>query len=126
MFSTAMQAQGFLAAVYAGLLSGVAYDLLRLLRLSLRAGWFITALLDILFWMLTAGLLGAAAAFSGVPGLRFFLILGLCCGMLIWAVGLRRVIFQIVHWVLGIVRKKEAGNALPDGEMTNKGNSPEK
>lgn len=116
MFSAAGQAEAFLATVYAGLAAGIAYDLLRLLRLSLRAGGALTALFDIIFWILTAALLGAAAALSGVAGLRFYLILGLASGMLLWAGGIRRVIAGATRAILRLKPKKREGNAETDGE----------
>ena len=73
MLWEANQAQVFLAMVYAGLAMGVCYDLLRLLRLLLRAGPVLTALFDLLFWLLAAALAACAAALCGaleaaVPG----------------------------------------------------------
>ncbi len=91
MFDSAGQAQTFLATVYAGLAAGVAYDLLRLLRALLKAGPVATALIDLVFWTVAAALVAVAAAFAGAPGLRFYLVLGACCGGLLWAAGLRRI-----------------------------------
>ncbi len=56
--------------VYAGLAMGVCYDLLRLLRLLLRAGPVLTALFDLLFWLLAAALAACAAALCGAQSLR--------------------------------------------------------
>jgi len=94
MFGAEGQAQAFLATVYAGLAAGVAYDLLRLLRLSLRAGHVMTALLDIVFWVIAATLVAVAAALSGAPGLRYYLVLGAASGVLLWAAGLRRIMAE--------------------------------
>jgi len=110
VFSYVEQAQAFLAAVYAGLIAGVAYDLLRLFRLLARAGKAVTALVDIVFWLLAAAMLAVAAALSGVHGLRFYLILGLCSGLLLWAAGLRRAAKAASGIILNIFVKNREGN----------------
>lgn len=108
MFSKAAQAEVFLATVYAGLAAGVAYDMLRLLRLFLHAGKLVTAIFDIVFWVIAAGMVAVAAALSGEEGLRFYLMLGTLCGMLVWAGGFRRLVLLLEKAVFSLsVRKKE-------------------
>ena len=107
MFQRAAQAEVFLATVYAGLAAGVAYDMLRLMRRFLRAGKLITAILDIVFWVIAAGMVAVAAALSGEEGLRFYLILGMLCGMLLWAGGFRRLILIAEQTVHRSIKKKE-------------------
>jgi len=115
--------------VYAGLAAGVAYDLLRLLRLSTRAGQVLTNLLDFVFWILTAMLVALAAALSGAQGLRFYLVLGTACGMLLWAAGLRRIMLGTARFASNAVQKalrippkegrenrKQAGKKAEKGE----------
>ncbi|MCL1963744.1 MAG: spore cortex biosynthesis protein YabQ [Firmicutes bacterium] len=129
MFAAQGQAQAFLATVYAGLAAGVAYDLLRLLRLSTRAGQVLTNLLDFVFWILTAMLVALAAALSGAQGLRFYLVLGTACGMLLWAAGLRRIMLGTARFASNAVQKalrippkegrenrKQAGKKAEKGE----------
>ena len=116
MFSYAQQAQAFLASVYAGLIAGVAYDLLRLFRLLLKAGRVITALIDIVFWVLAAAVLALAAALSGVEGLRFYLLLGLLSGLLLWSAGLRRVVHGLCGFFLNTFGRKHEGNGKGHGE----------
>lgn len=116
MFETAGQAQAFLATVYAGLAAGVAYDLLRLLRRSLRAGALITALFDFLFWVAAAALVVLAAVMAGAEGLRFYLLLGAGAGMLLWAAGFRQVIRGVERFVGRIFDRRKAGKAADGGE----------
>ncbi len=118
MFSSAGQAQAFLATVYAGLAAGVAYDLLRLLRLSLKAGRVVTALLDLVFWVITAALVAVATALSGAKGLRLYLLLGAACGMLLWAAGLRQIMRGAGRLVLRALPKPQAGKRVRGGEIT--------
>ncbi len=121
MFQAEGQAQAFLATVYAGLAAGVAYDLLRLLRLSLKAGPLLTALLDVVFWVLTAALVACAAALSGAHGLRFYLLLGAGSGALLWAAGLRRVMRGAGQLAVKAFVPRKAGKKKGDGELPAKG-----
>jgi len=118
MFSYVEQAQAFLAAVYAGLMAGVAYDLLRLFRLLARAGKALTALADIVFWLVSAAMLAVAAALSGVHGLRFYLILGLCSGLVLWSAGLSRVARGASRTIFHFLIPKQEGNANQHGESS--------
>lgn len=120
MFSAAHQAEAFLLTVYAGLAAGVTYDLLRLLRLSLRAGKLVTALLDVVFWVIAALLTGLAAALSGVKGLRFYLLLGAASGLLLWAGGVRRVMLSISAAICKRIDRAQAGKRKPRGEEASK------
>lgn len=119
MFSKAAQAEVFLATIYAGLAAGAAYDMLRLLRVFLHAGRLLTALFDVVFWMLTAGMVALAVALSGEEGLRFYLLIGTVCGMLLWAGGLRRIMLWLEVLFLRLIArfqegKKERGVELPE------------
>ncbi len=125
MFPVSGQAQAFLATLYAGLLAGVAYDLLRLLRLTLRAGKIVTALMDIVFWVLTAALVAAAAGLAGAEGLRYYLVLGAASGMVLWAAGLRRVMrgtgqlaVRAVSHLRGETKEVSAGKKEDSGELS--------
>ncbi len=117
MFSSHGQAQVFLATVYAGLAAGAAYDMLRLLRLSTKASPALTALLDLVFWVVTAALVAVAAALSGANGLRFYLLLGTASGMLLWSAGLRRIIAGMGAWIRRILPSHKEGLSREDGEI---------
>ena len=98
-----------MATVYAGLAAGVAYDMLRLLRLFFHAGKLLTAVFDILFWIVAAGMVAIAAALSGEEGLRFYLLLGTLCGMLLWAGGFRRLVLLLEKTVINLLGQKKEG-----------------
>ena len=112
MFSKAVQSEVFLATIYAGLAAGALYDILRLLRLFLHSGKITTALLDGIFWVAAAFIVSAAVALSGENGLRFYVLLGIGSGMLLWAGGLRRLLRLVESFLLRIVinvQEKKAG-----------------
>lgn len=99
MFSTSQQALAFLYSLYAGLVCGVLYDALGLLRRLLSSGGILTAALDFLFWILCAALVSLAGALSQMEGFRLYLALGALCGGLLWKCGIGKIIFEACKWV---------------------------
>lgn len=106
--------------IYAGLAAGVTYDMLRLLRVFLHAGTLLTAVFDILFWILAAGMVAMAVALSGEEGLRFYLLLGTVCGMLLWAGGLRRIMLWVESFFLRLVHANQEGKMEGSVELQKK------
>lgn len=108
MFDNTGQAQVFLASVLAGFAAGVAYDLLRLPRRLFKLGAVVSGVLDLLFWVVAAGLLALAAGLSGAEGLRLYWLLGGLCGALLWAIPFR--------WILALAAGKRQGRGEYPGE----------
>lgn len=109
-----------MATIYAGLAAGAAYDMLRLLRLFFHAGKVLTALFDIVFWIVAAAMVALAVALSGEEGLRFYLLLGTVCGMLLWAGGLRRVMLAIEAFFLKAFDRSQEGKKGQSVELPEK------
>ena len=86
-FETAGQARGFLLLLYAGFFSGALYDLLRLPRRRLPRPF--RPLPDLAWALLTAAACALALAAGGETKARLYALLGLCCGGLIYCLGLR-------------------------------------
>ena len=86
-FETAGQARGFLLLLYAGFFSGALYDLLRLPRRRLPRP--LRPLPDLAWALLTAAACALALAAGGETKARLYALLGLCCGGLIYCLGLR-------------------------------------
>lgn len=95
MFETAGQAHIFLATVYAGLFVGFLYDMLTVLRRTLKCGLSMTGALDLVFWVVAAAVLTAVLVFSGGDGLRAYMLLGFASGALLYGMG--------VHFILKAV-----------------------
>lgn len=107
MFETIGQAGVFLAMVYAGLLIGLVYDGLRLLRRLLNAGPLLTALLDLLFW-LGAGVVAAVAlALRSEEALRLYALGGCAAGMVLYLLGISRVLRAAGQAVARAYRRAE-------------------
>ena len=89
-FETSGQARGFLLLLAAGLAAGAGYDLIGLARR--RVPRWAGALLDGLWCLLAAAACALALALSGEARLRLYALLGLACGGLLHALGLRALL----------------------------------
>ena len=89
-FETAGQARGFLLLMAAGLLAGAAYDLLGLAG-RLLPRWA-RPQMDGLWCLLAAAACALALALGGEARLRLYALLGLACGGLLHALGLRALL----------------------------------
>ena len=89
-YETRGQAEVFLLLVYAGFLSALLYDLLRLPRRYLPR-WLSPAL-DILWCLLAALACALALSFGGEGRARLYALLGLLCGGGVYCLGVRALI----------------------------------
>jgi spore cortex biosynthesis protein YabQ len=92
MFETVGQAGVFLAMVYAGLLVGLMYDGLRLLRRLLLANAWVTALLDLIFWLGAGAVTAVALALRGEGALRLYALAGCASGAVLYLLGISRLL----------------------------------
>jgi len=92
MFETVGQAGVFLAMVYAGLIVGLVYDGARLSRRVLAANATVTALLDLLFWLVAGGVVSVALAFRGEDSVRLYALGGCASGVVLYLLGISRVL----------------------------------
>ncbi len=103
-FETAGQARTFLFLLYAGFLSGALYDGAAWARRRLPRWLGIP--LDILWCLLTALMCAAALAKGGEDRARFYALLGLCCGGVLYSLGLRAACRGLGRMIRGAVRRK--------------------
>jgi len=96
LFHTAGQAQVFLSMLYAGLLIGLWYDALGLIRRALFAGRLLTATLDLVFGAGSALILIAAMLLVNYGEMRVYCLLGALCGAALYAFTLRRLLKLIL------------------------------
>lgn len=85
--------------VYAGLLSGVCYDFLRLLRRIFHAGRLLTAALDLLFWVSALILCTLVLLSVSHEGLRLYTLLGIASGVTLYLSGVSVVLWQFAEVV---------------------------
>ena len=89
-FETAGQARTFLLLLYAGFGAGLFYDALALVCRRFPA--WARAGADVLWCLLTTCACAFALAVGGERAARLYALLGLCCGGLLYGLGLRRLL----------------------------------
>jgi len=94
--STANQAYVFLATVYAGLMIGLMYDLYRMIRRIIKPGNWLTAILDLLFWLVVAVFSFFVLFIANDGEVRFYHFIGFASG---WAL----YILALSQWVMALL-----------------------
>lgn len=88
-----------------GIFIGILFDFFRILRKSFKTVNFITNIEDILFWILTGlSIIYCMYNFSGGV-LRFFMLLGLILGILLYMLTLSDFLVKIVVKIISIIKK---------------------
>jgi spore cortex biosynthesis protein YabQ len=105
MLSTSDQAYVFLSTVYAGFIIGFFYDCCRIIRKMIRAGVFITGILDFLFWSIIGGLSFLVIFYVNDGDVRFFTIAGFIIGWVIYLLALSRYIMMALNWIYQTLAK---------------------
>ena len=99
------QAYLFLVFALNGIFIGILFDFFRILRKSFKTVNFITNIEDILFWILTGlSIIYCMYNFSGGT-LRFFMLLGLILGILLYMLTLSDFLVKIVVKIISIIKK---------------------
>lgn len=110
-YETAHQGRLFLLLLYAGVLSGVLYDLASLFRRSLPG--ILRFLPDLIWCLLTAALCFFSLLLGQESQVRLFAPLGLMAGGALYGLGIRRIGKAFLFFLLG--RKKRR-----DGEFSSR------
>ena len=101
-YFTLNQAYVFAFSVYGGLIIGLIYDLLRLIRRVFHTKKILTIILDVLFWLLATSV-GLLVLFLSSSGrMRFFPFLGYILGFAIYMVG----VSSLFWWLVEFFQKK--------------------
>ena len=101
------QAYLFLVFALNGIFIGILFDFFRILRKSFKTVNFITNIEDILFWILTGlSIIYCMYNFSG-GALRFFMLLGLILGILLYMLTLSDFLVKIVVKIISIIKKMQ-------------------
>ena len=100
MFEATRQGGVFLTMVYAGLLCGVLYDVLRLIRRMLRAGRLLSAATDLVFWLGAADVCVHALVRTIHEPVRIYALLGAGCGMSLYLLGVSEMLYTVIEYVL--------------------------
>lgn len=97
MFEATRQGGVFLTMVYAGLLCGVCYDILRALRRITGAGRIVTGMLDLVFWLGAAALCAYTLLHISREPLRLYALLGCAGGMLLYLFGVSELLYVFMR-----------------------------
>lgn len=114
MFEATRQGGVFLTMVYAGLLCGVFYDILRAARRLFGAGQILSAALDILFWIGAAGICAFALFRAIREPVRLYAMLGAACGMMLYLMGVSELLYGMIR-AIGKAAAKLGARKKVDG-----------
>lgn len=91
------QFYAFFAVSLAGVVSGLLFDLLRVVRWRLRPE--VTAAADLLYWALVTLVLGTGLFMGNWGDLRFYVLVALCAGAFLYFA----LAGPVVRWLLGLL-----------------------
>lgn len=95
-----LQSRSFLVFFLCGLCAAALFDLMRLLRKLLTHNVILTALEDILFWLLTGSVIFILLYRFQSGKLRLFLLFGFLSGICIWLTAFSRLITWTLYRLL--------------------------
>jgi len=99
------QAYLFMVFTLVGIAIGVLFDIFRILRKTIKTKDFVTYIEDILFWILT-GLIIIFSMYKFCDGeLRFFMIIGLILGTIIYLLTISEYIIRISVFIINLAKK---------------------
>jgi len=99
MSNTLLQPAAFLALAYGGIVTGIAYDIFRMIR-RIFPYRFVGALCDALFLLCAAAVFVLALLYAAGGELRAYLVIGYLFGFLVQQWSLSRVFFRLFHSIL--------------------------
>ena len=99
MQTTLTQISELLATVYSGLFIGLVYEALRLLRRVFQAGKWLTALFDILFWIIAAVVAALALFVINGGDLRLYSVCGFLLGALMFIFGVSPLLTAVFRFI---------------------------
>ena len=106
MDTTIGQSYIFLATVYGGLITGIIYDVYRMLRRALKAGRVVTAIFDILFSLCTLAIVAGVLFTVNSGEIRFYTFVGFALGFFIYIIGISHFLSFIFGRIYKRLKKK--------------------
>ena len=99
------QANLFIIFTLVGIIIGMLFDFFRILRKTFKTKDIITYIEDIIFWVLT-GIIIIYSMYKFCDGeLRFFMIIGIVIGTVIYMVTISKYIIKISVVIINMVKK---------------------
>ena len=95
----------FIVFTIVGIIIGILFDIFRILRKSFKTKDIVTHIEDIFFWILT-GIIIILSMYRYSNGeLRFFMIIGIIMGTLIYMITFSKYVIRISVFILKIIKK---------------------
>jgi len=88
METTLNQSYIFMATVYGGIITGILYDVYRMLRRALKAGRIVTALFDVLFTVCALAIVALVLYAVNSGEIRVYTFFGFALGFFIYIIGI--------------------------------------
>lgn len=99
------QAYLFLIFVINGVIIGLIFDFFRILRISFKTKDFVTYIEDILFWIITGGILLYSIFIFNNGEIRLFMFIGVIIGILLYILLISKYIIKVNVYIINILKK---------------------
>jgi spore cortex biosynthesis protein YabQ len=97
------QAYVFLCSVAAGMVIALVYDILRIIRRTVKTGSLLTGVQDLIYWLIAALIMFLSAYYSNSGQLRAYLFVGMFIGVVLYALLLSKSIMRCSQFVIKII-----------------------
>lgn len=105
ILSMSFQALLFLLMVVLGMLLGFVYDIIRILRRIINHFWLLVQLEDIIYWIVAAGIVFLIMLDKTYGEIRFFVLLGVFLGMIIYFIALSPIFMGVAMTIVSFIGK---------------------
>ena len=103
--SVSAQTTEFLFSALLGLYLGVLFDVIRTIRAYMPRNRLVTAIFDVLFWIIAViSLLGFVMTVSGGK-MRWYVLAGAFCGGFVYMAALSEIVYRILVSVIAVMKK---------------------
>ncbi len=103
--SAADQSFIFLCCILCGAFIGILFDLFRIIRRIIPAGNIATLIEDIVFWIITLGIVCYCALIINYGALRWYMFASISVGALLYFLTISRIVIYIAIFIITIVKK---------------------
>lgn len=99
------QLQSFLIFTILGILIGIIFDIFRILRKTFKTADIITYIQDVIFWIITGGLILFSIFIFNNGELRFYLFIGIFIGLVVYMLSLSKYFIKINVFIINLIKK---------------------
>ena len=103
------QLHSFVIFTILGILIGIIFDIFRILRKTFKTSDIITYIQDVIFWIITGGLILFSIFIFNNGELRFYLFIGIVIGLVVYMLYLSKYFIKInifiINWIKKIISK---------------------